>query len=305
MAEKTLSEIAQGVLLTQIQTIQAQLEGCIEGKDPLYLHDLRVANRRIRAALIEFRGLFPDNDYPKIQADFQWIHQITGEVRDLDVGLSHFSGFKSQLPKAWQSHLKPLRTLQQEKRERAQSILKESLESDRLQEILEGWLNVLEKGILDNTTLSFEPAREYGCRRIIKRYSQIRKKGLKLTKKTPAEGFHSYRIAIKKLRYLMEFIRPVLDNEEFSRLRTGLKGVQDAFGLYQDTAIQIRNLRSHAVELHQGGANPDTLLAIGLLLGFLEKKLKQSKRESLKKVRWLVSESTARTFQSCFQYPME
>ncbi len=83
----------------------------------------------------------------------------------------------------------------------------------------------------------------------------------------------------------MEFFRPVVENEEFSTLRTGLKTVQDA-------EVQAINLRSLAGELHQ-------------LLGILEKKQRQSKKACLKQVRWIIEDSTARAFQSCFQYPVE
>ncbi len=103
------------------------------------------------------------------------------------------------------------------KREEAQLLLKDQLASNRLNEILADWSKVLHDGPLDGISYSHEPAREFGCRLIVKRYRKVRNKGLKLSKKTPAERFHDYRINIKRLRYLMEFLRPIIDGENYTR----------------------------------------------------------------------------------------
>jgi hypothetical protein len=47
------------------------------------------------------------------------------------------------------------------------------------------------------------------------------------------------------------------------------------------------------------------VLAIGQLLGTLEKMQRQSKKACIKQVRWITEDTTARVFQSCFQYPVE
>jgi CHAD domain-containing protein len=304
MVQQTVSEIARGSFLIQLQAIQAQLPGCIEGKDPIHLHDLRVANRRNRAALIEFKGLLPGEVFNTYQDNFRWIHLVTGEVRDLDVTLQQFPIYQKQLIKGTRSYIKPLKTLLEDKREKAQLQLVKDLESDHLGEILRNWADLLQGDCLDKTSLSLEPAREHGCRRIVKRYLQVKKKGGKLNKKTPAEAFHIYRISIKKLRYLMEFFRPALDNDQFSSLRTGLKTVQDAFGAYQDAEVQEITIRSLAGELYQQGAPIDTLLILGQLVGYLEKKGRQNKKVCLRQVRWITEDATGRAFQTCFQYPV-
>jgi len=74
MNQLSISEIALGVFLTQLHAIQAHLAGCIEGNDPIHLHDLRVANRRTRAALVEFKSLFPQEYLAEYQESFRWIH---------------------------------------------------------------------------------------------------------------------------------------------------------------------------------------------------------------------------------------
>lgn len=299
-----LSEIARAVFQKQLGSIQLHLDGCIVGEDPIHLHDLRVANRRTRAALIEFKKLFPGDVLAQYQKDFRWIHQITGPVRDLDVTLSHYPLFRNEIPKSWRKKLKPLRKLLEEKREIAQRELAEILGSEKVGRILDSWQTLLDDGVIRTDGVGAEQAREYGSKRIIKRYCKNQVEGRKLSKSTPAEEFHKYRISVKKLRYLMEFYRPVMDQEDFGKLRGGLKGVQDTLGAFQDTDVQVEKLKTLADELHKEGTSVETMLAIGQLLGVLEGKQKKAKKRCLRQIHWLISDGTARSFQNCFRYPV-
>jgi CHAD domain-containing protein len=303
MSKVTITEIALSVFRAQFNAIQLHLNGCIEGSDTIHLHDLRVANRRTRAAMSEFKDFLPEDVFSHYQKEFRWLHKVTGVVRDFDVSLAQFKDYQKQIPKSWKPHLKPLRDRLTNKREEAQIILVKNLESDRLKDLIKGWSLILDEGLLPNGTISQESAKEYGCRMIMKRYRKVRKKGSKLTKKTPAERFHAYRISVKRLRYLIEFFRPTIDDEMYHRLRTGLKAVQDAFGAYQDADVHRTNMLRLAEESHRSGESLETILAMGQMLGLIEKQARRSKKASLRQVRWLVSEATARSFQSCFQYP--
>lgn len=300
-----LSELARGVFQTQLERMQLNLDGCIEGLDPIHLHDLRVANRRTRAALIVFQNLIPDETFLAYQDDFRWIHQITGPVRDLDVGLSHFPFYEKRITKNWRTHLIPARSLLENKRQAAQSELAVILKSSRLSEIFSSWSALLDDGVLDGSEYALEVAREYGCRGIIKRYRKTRKRGLEIGKKTPAKQFHDFRIRVKKLRYLMEFFQPVFDKDETDRLRVELKNVQDALGAYQDAEIQVTSLIHLSEALQDSGSTVEPILALGQLIGIYEKEIRRCRKKSLQAIRWLTSDPAAREFQSCFKYPVE
>ena len=103
----------------------------------------------------------------------------------------------------------------------------------------------------------------------------------------------------------MEFFHRLLDDERYKVLRRGLKKVQDAFGAFQDAEIQANQLQIFADELFQAGASVNTLLSLGQLLFSLEKKGRQSKKACLKQVNWILEDTTARAFQTYFQYPVE
>ena len=156
-----------------------------------------MANRRTRAALIEFKKLLPEDIYQRYRKDFRWIHNVTGDVRDLDVVLAYYQALKKDISKFWRPHLKPLQVLLEKKRTIAQEELSGILKSDKVMGILESWSDLLERGITGRTSLSLEDAKEYGCLRIVKRYRQLQKDGQNLTKTTPAEDYHDYRILVK------------------------------------------------------------------------------------------------------------
>lgn len=300
-----LSALARTAFQTQLERMQLNLEGCIAGVDPIHLHDLRVANRRTRAALIEFQNLLPDDVFSKYQESYQWIHQITGPVRDLDVGLSFFPVYEKKIPKSWRPQLVPARELLEKKRFSAQGDMASLLGSSKVMDILTSWSDQLEGGVLDGSEYALETAHEYGCRKIIKRYRKTRKFGMELGKKSPAKEFHELRIRVKNLRYLMEFFQPVLDEEETAKLRLELKSIQDALGAYQDAEVQVSNLIRLAGDLQESGSGVDPILALGQLIGIYEKDIRSSRKNSLRAVRWLMSDSTVREFQSCFKYPIE
>ncbi|WP_261341378.1 CHAD domain-containing protein [Candidatus Thiodictyon syntrophicum] len=76
-----------------------------------FLHDLRVATRRTRSALGQIRGVFPAPLAAHFKAEFAWLQEVTGPVRDLDVYLLEFDAYQRALPPALRPDLEPLRTM--------------------------------------------------------------------------------------------------------------------------------------------------------------------------------------------------
>jgi CHAD domain-containing protein len=64
----------------------------IEGSDPEGVHDVRVASRRLRAAMDVAVGCFPDSWYRPLHDIVKEITSELGEVRDRDVMLEFLSG---------------------------------------------------------------------------------------------------------------------------------------------------------------------------------------------------------------------
>ena len=75
-------------LLKLVPTLESQIEGVVKGEDVECVHKIRVASRRIRAALPLFKECFPPKKYRKWLKQIKRITQFFGEARDLDVQIS-------------------------------------------------------------------------------------------------------------------------------------------------------------------------------------------------------------------------
>ena len=108
----------------QLEAIVQNLPGARQGRDPEELHDLRVAVRRTRSAISEFRKVFPAERLDHFRSELRWLGEITGPVRDLDVYLEHLPAYRALLPADAGPALEPFRTflLHQRRTERADAV---------------------------------------------------------------------------------------------------------------------------------------------------------------------------------------
>jgi CHAD domain-containing protein len=300
MDQVDLADIADGVFQAELEFIRFNLQAWLESRDPLYLHDLRVANRRVRAGLRTFKPLLPGNVLEKYRADFRWIQQITCEARDLDIYLQDFPGYKRHISRSWHPHLLPFEVVLRDRQLLAHDRLADDLRSDRLQTILDSWSDFLGSKVIEDFPAAQDPAREYGCGRILSRYHQAQEQGAALTEDSDPRTFHLYRILLKGLRYRMDFFRPVLPSRRLARTLSRMKRVQDAFGHYQDKQVQLRITETFMVESQKSGLSVDSILALNRLVGVLEAGIEKDRKRCLRQARWLISETTSRRFRSCF-----
>jgi inorganic triphosphatase YgiF len=80
----SVGEVAFAVLRRQFTEMRAHESGTRLGEDPEELHDMRVATRRMRAAMKVFEGTLPERA-KWLREELRWVAGVLGEVRDLDV----------------------------------------------------------------------------------------------------------------------------------------------------------------------------------------------------------------------------
>ena len=85
-SSSTMGEVAFAVLRRQLAVLQAKEPGTRLGEDVEELHDMRVATRRLRAALSLFEGVLPVRAQV-FREELGWLARLLGAVRDLDVQL--------------------------------------------------------------------------------------------------------------------------------------------------------------------------------------------------------------------------
>ena len=83
--DATFIEAAHTSLRQQLDEMLSQLEGTRAGDDIEALHDMRVASRRLRAALSVFVAAFPPKPFRALEKEVARVTDALGAVRDADV----------------------------------------------------------------------------------------------------------------------------------------------------------------------------------------------------------------------------
>ena len=267
-ADVATKEILHGLL----ETLEANIPGTRANLDSEFLHDLRVATRRTRAGLTQIRDVFPAPVVEDFKARLAWLQQVTGPVRDLDVYLLGFDGYRAGLPVPLKPHLDPLRVYLEAHYGEARSELDRALDSPQFERLLADWRAFLEAEVPEHSPAAnaARPIKAVADERIWRMLRRVRREGRAITPDSPSPELHELRKSCKKLRYLMEFFQSLYPSELVRCPIKLLKALLDCLGSFQDLAVQAGHLRAIAVRMHaEGGAGPETLLAMGALVGEL------------------------------------
>ncbi len=272
---------ARSILRHLLATMKTNEPGLRADIDSEFLHDFRVAVRRTRTALSQFKKAFPAPAGERFGVEFAWLGRVTGEARDLDVFLLNFEHYKASLPPAMRNDLAPFHGFLQKHRKQAHERLLHALDSDRYRNLMADWDAFLNQPLPDHPDASHAllPIERLARRRIRRVYRGILRKGRAITPESPAEALHDLRKQCKKLRYLLEFFQSLFPQEQIKGLIRILKRLQDNLGEFQDTEVQQRRLREFSREMiREGDAGADTLLAMGVLIQNLEHRRNQARK---------------------------
>lgn len=200
---------------------------------PDAIHDMRVATRRLRAALKTFKRALPAKA-KKIRAKLQTLFRVLGEKRDLDV----FSEFISSTLKAKTDAFPALSKRIDEAHHHIISLLQSRLYVG-LVEALEQLEAVEIKSDQENL--------QWMQRRILKALEKVLKGAGDLHVVAEDKDLHQLRISIKKLRYICEFFEPIFSKYVCSLelLIKKCKQFQTILGAHQDAIAGLAMLNRH------------------------------------------------------------
>ena len=88
-----LAVFAAQQLIPRLDAMSREVEGVRAGEDIEYLHRMRVASRRLRAALPIFAPCLPRKKYGRWLADIRRITRVLGDARDADVQIAALKRF--------------------------------------------------------------------------------------------------------------------------------------------------------------------------------------------------------------------
>jgi CHAD domain-containing protein len=106
--EETFGRAAARVIEVRAAEVFEHAEGVLDMADIERVHDMRVATRRLRAALEVFAPCFPAKRHRKALKRVKALADALGERRDRDVAIEFLDGFASEAPKADRAALRAL-----------------------------------------------------------------------------------------------------------------------------------------------------------------------------------------------------
>lgn len=255
--QQALRVIATGCL----DHFQANVEGALGGNDPEFIHQLRVALRRLRSALRVFR--------PAVQvrfaAELKWLTGVLGNARDWDVLVAE------TLPPLLKSYgdavlAKKLLAAAKRRQGACRGAARAALVSRRHAHLvieMARWLDTQDEfveAVEPAATVAIEQAGadaspagatpidelpDFASREIRRRHHRLLHDSVALAILDPAAR-HRVRIDAKRLRYAVDFFATL-----FGKRRTGpylktLSAIQDVLGHANDAASAERLIESLA-----------------------------------------------------------
>jgi CHAD domain-containing protein len=242
------------LLARQAWVIAANAPGVAADLDAEFVHDLRVATRRARAALrlTPRAGVTVD---AKLGEELAWLARACGPLRDLDVFLVWVAAALATTVTAPEPRQAILMALG-EQRSSALAVAEEAVTSPHLASLLGLLRQHPLPGAGAAATAAAAPPLVIREVRVLTRWRKREPEAL------TEEELHRVRIAAKRARYALEFFAPALPVDVRRAVR-GLVRVQDTLGAHHDAVVAVGRIEELARTLRQAGASLDTLLALG------------------------------------------
>ena len=255
------------------QVIRRNERGVIADIDTEFLHDLRVAVRRTRAALAQIKRVFPAHTTARFKRDFAWLGRLTNAQRDLDVHLLCQEHYHALLSTSTHADIEPFFAYLRQERAKAHRQLVRTLTTKKYADLLRRWEAFLARPPQDTASApnAHRPIGVVAQKRVRKTWRRVVKVGEQRIELADDKGLHALRIECKKLRYVLEFFASLFPAATIAASLKQLRRLQDSLGHYHDLCVQQEALRHFAARFATAGPQAHrTLQAIASLVSSLE-----------------------------------
>ncbi len=233
---------------------QTNEAGARESDDPEFIHQLRVALRRLRSALRLFSPALPQAFVERWSQGLKDAADGLGAARDLDVMLAEVLSPVSESGLADEATQR-LIAMAVDRRDREKSAAREQLlaaSHGRQMLALATELHALESDALVKSANLTTFARL--------QLTQLRKRARRRYASAAdlhPEKLHELRVSLKRLRYGIEFLLPLLPEKATVRFANEIAEIQETLGYINDEAVARSRLKAWAgkdPELRSGAA---------------------------------------------------
>ena len=268
----TLEDVLKALIWSCLQHFQGNLSGAMQNGDRAddgaeYLHQMRVALRRLRVVLRLAERIRADDQLAALYKDVSDLCVALGRIREWDVFIA---GTLQPICIKLEGHpgLRGLLADCEKQRAAAYASLRDAAQARELQRLLLRfaiWMNgdywLQSADVVRNT-------QGFAGRRLRKLAERFVRSGQQL-ESADAARLHGLRIIAKKLRYSAEFFAYLYGQRKAARYVAALDAVQDALGQINDVASAQRLLD----KLEQSSVSPAYSEAVFLVRAQLARDL--------------------------------
>ena len=254
--EQSPVEAFRAIALSCLAQLQANEAGAVAGGNPEFVHQARVAIRRLRSAFNLFAPVLNPAFVAVYSPRWRELAAGLGSARDWDVFLSEtLAPLEEAFP--GDADLALLRARGEATQARAQASAAVALKQKDYSQLLLAFSAALfrvEPPTIAAPGKSSDASLAKFARRRLGKRAQMITRLVSEHGKMNAERRHELRIAFKKLRYALEFFAPLLPGKRLARYQASLVTIQDLLGTLNDQVTASRLIK----EMHPKG-DPDPL----------------------------------------------
>ena len=234
-AEASVVDSLKWALAQHVGWLVAHDPGTRLGTEPESLHQLRVATRRLRAVLHTARPILLPPWATSLQQELEWLSELLGPARDLDVQIAYFSDESTRLDARDRKLLAQFIAHLHSQRAAVQKMVLSELTSARYVELIRRLQQAAQAPSVVESPLTVH--------QLAKRaFKKLRKAIRGLTSAPSDATLHKIRIKTKRARYAADLARSSV-GKPVSRFLTSARAVQDRLGLHQDAIQAERHIR--------------------------------------------------------------
>ncbi len=271
------------IMNVEFHWLQAQLPGVKDDRDPEFVHQARVATRRMRSAFILLRSAVPAESADYFEKDLQRLGRLFGAVRDLDVFIINLRTYREKLERFPKQERKSLKKVIEKERRAPLRALQKSLASSSFHTFerrMEQFMTLPGEG---RAALPGSMTMQEAAPPAIKsRLADVMAQHRKVTTNPVLTEYHCLRIKAKRLRYALEFMAPLYGGA-FEGIIPITVEIHDSLGELQDTVFN-KGLIKRLLKKQEGKASdPGLVFTLGEIYQY-QGEIAREKRKSFTEI---------------------
>ena len=247
-------------------------------RDGIALHQMRVALRRLRAAMSLFSAVVGDNRTEAIKAELRWLARELGPARDLDTLILEVIQPMQEQHKN-EKGLVSISKMFARKRLKYYRQAQAAVQSARFRTLVLDTAEWVEAGPWSSSEDALKRARRelpieiYAADQLSRRCKRIKRRGRRIDELDP-EQLHRLRIQVKKARYATDFFSGVYHGKKSAKqckkIKSSLMQLQNNLGRINDI-VTHKALFSDIIATRAKGLSEEQsrhrAFAAGLIIG--------------------------------------